>query len=155
LRKFPGTGLFLALQKNSKQNMMRYLLLLTLVASLFSCNNRDKIVMATSWKYDVEATRELMTKEPVSDAQLNFMEGVMNRLKDATVEFKKDNLLIINLNGEETTGYWKISGEQILMQVSKTSTPPYDIVEMTPQKLVLRPDSTDPFVFSRVMVPAK
>ena len=134
---------------------MRYLLLLTLVASLFSCNNPDKIVMATTWKYDVEATRELMTQEPVSDAQLNFMEGVMNRLKDATVEFKKDNLLIINLNGEEITGYWEIKSDQILMQMTKASAPPYDILEMTPQKLVLRPDSNDPFVFSRVMVPAK
>ncbi len=134
---------------------MRYLLLLTLVASLFSCNNPDKIVMATTWKYDVEATRELMTQEPVSDAQMNFMEGVMNRLKDATVEFKKDNLLIINLNGEETTGYWEIKSDQILMQMTKASAPPYDILEMTPQKLVLRPDSNDPFVFSRVMVPAK
>lgn len=134
---------------------MRYLLLLTLVASLFSCNNRDKIVMATTWKYDLEATRTLMTKEPVSDAQMNFMEGVMNRLKDATVEFKKDNLLVISLNGEETTGYWAISGDQILMQVTKASTAPYDILEMTPQKIVLRPDSNDPFVFSRVMVPAK
>ncbi len=134
---------------------MRYLLLLTLVASLFSCNNPDKIVMATTWKYDVEATRELMTQEPVSDAQMNFMEGVMNRLKDATVEFKKDNLLIINLNGEEITGYWEIKSDQILMQMTKASAPPYDILEMTPQKLVLRPDSNDPFVFSRVMVPAK
>lgn len=146
----------MALQKKLLNRiMMRYLLLLTLAFSMFSCNSRDKIVMATAWKYDLEATRELMTKEPVSDAQLNFMEGVMNRLKDATVEFKKDNLLIINLNGEETTGYWKISGDQILMQVTKTSAPPYDILEMTPQKIVLRPDSNDPFIFSRVMVPAK
>lgn len=134
---------------------MRYLLLLALVATIFSCNNRDKIVMATTWKYDLQATRELMTKEPVSDAQMNFMEGVMNRLKDATVAFKKDNLLVINLNGEETTGYWEIKGEQILMQVTKTSSAPYEIIEMTPEKLVLRPDSNDPFVFSRVLVPAK
>lgn len=136
--------------------MMRYLVLLALAASVLSCNNnRDKIVMATKWKYDIEATRALMTQEPVSEAQMNFMEGVMNRLQDATVEFKKDNQLVITLNEEETIGYWEIKGDEIRMQVTQAKVPFYQIIEMTPKKMVLRPNSNDPFVFSRVLVPVK
>ncbi len=135
---------------------MRFFLLLISAVALAACgNDRDKIVMGTPWKYDVEATRELLTENPVSEAQFNFMEGVMNRLKDATVEFKEDNLLLINIGDDQTTGYWAIKGDLILMQVTKVSSAPYKILEMTPQRIVLRPDSNDEFNFTRVLVPAK
>lgn len=135
---------------------MRYLLLFTIALTVFSCSNaRKDIVMKTPWKYDLEATRAILTGEPVSEAQVNFMEGVMNRLKDATVEFQKDNLLVINMGDDKTLGYWEISGDQILMQVTKQSTSPYDILEMTADRIVLKPDSDDQFSFVRVLVPAK
>ncbi len=135
---------------------MRYLLLLTIALFVFSCSNsRNKIVMGTPWKYDLEATRALMTQETVSEAQFNFMEGVMNRLKDATVEFQKDNLLVINIGEDKTLGYWEIKGDLILMQVTKQSTAPYEILEMTADRIVLKPVSEDQYNFTRVLVPVK
>ncbi len=135
---------------------MRYYLVLALALIFSACSNsREKIVMSTPWKYDVEAARALMTEKPTSEGQMNFMEGVMNRLKDATLEFRKDNLLMIKIGDDSTSGYWEIKGDLLLMQVTKESAPPYKILEMTPDKMVLYPNSESELNFTRVLVPAK
>ncbi len=136
---------------------MRFFLFSALVLVAMACNhNRNKILMQTPWKFDVEATRARLKEKPVSDAQVNYMEGVMKRLEQAKLEFKKDNLLVIQMpDGDSTLGYWAISGDQILMQVTKMSAPPYNILELTADRLVLEPTAGDEFDFVRILVPAK
>lgn len=136
---------------------MRFFLFLALTLTALACNQgRNKILMQTPWKFDVEAIRALLKEKPVSEGQVNYMEGIMKRLGQATLEFQKDNLLILRMpDGDSTLGYWAISGDQILMQVTKESAPPYNILEITPQRIMLEPTTKTDFDFVRILVPAK
>ncbi len=134
---------------------MRFFLFSALVFVAMACNySRDKILMQTPWKFDMEATRELLKEKSVSESQVNYMEGVMKRLGQTTLEFKKENLLVLRMpDGDSTLGYWAIKGNQILMQVTKESAPPYNILEMTPQRIMLEPTTKTDLDFVRVLVP--
>jgi hypothetical protein len=140
-----------------KKVTMRYFILVLLAATLLSCQTESKkqsaIFMGSKWKYDVEATEKLMTSEPKGQDQFNFMKGVMARLQDAELEFAKDNKLLIHFPDNTETGYWEVKSDQILMQVTKASAPPYNILEISSSKIVLRPESDHPYDFSRVLVP--
>lgn len=135
---------------------MRYLLFFALTISLFSCSNsRETILMSTPWKFDVEATKALLSGEAASEGQFNFMTSVMARLQDATIEFREDNVLVTNIGDKEELGYWDIKGDQMNMVVTKAAASPYDIVEFSPDRIVLKPSVEHQLSFTRVLVPAK
>ncbi len=135
---------------------MRYLLFFTLAFALFSCSNsRESILMSTPWKFDVEATKEIMNKETASEGQYNFMISVMTRLQDATLEFKDDDVFITTIGEKKETGYWDIKGDKMNMVVTKAAATPYDILEFSPDRIVLRPATEHQLSFTRVLVPAK
>jgi len=135
---------------------MRYLLFFTLAFALFSCSNsRESILMSTPWKFDVEATKEIMNKETASEGQYNFMISVMTRLQDATLEFKEDNVFVTKIGDKEELGYWDVKGNQMNMVVTKAAVSPYEIIEFTPDRIVLRPATEHQLSFTRVLVPAK
>lgn len=136
---------------------MRYLILVLLAATLFSCQSETKkqvdIFMGSKWKYDAEATENLMNAQPVGQDQFNFMKGIMARLQDAELEFAKENLLLLHLPDKTEKGYWEVKAGQILMQMTKTDAPPYNILEISETKIVLKPDSDHPYDFARVLAP--
>jgi hypothetical protein len=135
---------------------MRYLLFFTLSISLFSCSNsQEKILMSTPWKFDVEATKDILNKETASEGQYNFMMSVMARLQDATLEFKDDNVFVTKIGEKEELGYWDIKGKQMNMVVTKAAVSPYEIIEFSPDRIVLRPATEHQLSFTRVLVPAK
>lgn len=140
-----------------KKVIMRYLILVLLASTLFSCQSETKkqveIFMSSKWKYDAEATESLLKAETVGQDQFNFMKGIMARLQDAELEFAKENVLLLHLPDKTETGYWEVKGGQILMQMTKTDAPPYNIVEISGSKIVLKPDSDHPYDFVRVLVP--
>ncbi len=135
---------------------MRYLLFFALTISLFSCSNsRETILMSTPWKFDVEATKALISSEASSEGQYNFMTSVMARLQDATLDFREDNVLATTIGDKEELGYWDIKGDQMNMVVTKAAVSPYDIIEFSPDRIVLKPSVEHQLSFARVLVPAK
>lgn len=138
---------------------MRYfpLLLIFLVAA--ACNSsrkQNEELLLRKWQYDLEAIRSDLYQTPVSDRQVNYVDGVMDRLKFATLEFKPEGKLTLNLNNQDMPGTWELNsrGDEITINLSgipQTSV----ILELTEDRLVMRQKVETDLNFNRIMVPAE
>lgn len=137
---------------------MRYLPLILILVSVVSCQpaqQRTEELLMRKWKYDLEAIRKDLFKDPVSDRQVNYMEGVMARLKDATLEFKPEGKMTLHLNGQDMPGYWEVNKAGDILTINLTGIPqPSVIVELTSELLVMRQETETEMNFNRFLVPA-
>ncbi len=138
---------------------MRYLslfFLLLFVAACTSQKQENRELIMRKWKYDLEATRAELLKEPVSDRQVSYMEGVMDRLQFATMEFKPDGKITLNLNNQDMPGEWEMGPGGDEVTINLTGIPQTSVIlDLTKDRLVMRQKQESELNFDRVMVPAE
>lgn len=137
---------------------MRYISLLLVCSLVLSCQStrqQNEELLMRKWRYDLEAIRSDLFEDPVSDRQVSYVEGVMERLQNATLEFKPEGKLTLHLAGQDMPGYWELNSRGDELTINLSGIPQASVIlELTEDRLIMRQKEETDLNFNRHMVPA-
>jgi hypothetical protein len=117
---------------------------------------REAILKSHPWRVDPEASLAESSLEKMSGSEREVVESTLNNLRPATITFRPDSIVAIQLPDRTVEGVWVVreDGKAMLMQMTKVYTAFQEIEIMNDTIIKLLPNKEAGHLYKRIFVPA-
>ncbi len=138
--------------------MKNVLFIALAVCTLAGCanNNEVKQILVGKWKYDPPAIVQNAHDRQLTQQQIMAIEGAMLIYQNYVFEFQEDNTLILSGGSAPITGTYELNrdGSKIALNLD-SDAPMVDILEISPNRVVLAADTNRNILFQRILKPVQ
>lgn len=129
----------------------------TLVWSCTSDNKDIQFLYDTTWEFDVQSMRDSLDFPKLTPFEQAASVSGLTRIDGMTIKFREDSVVVLRqYDGTETLGGWLLSTDrkQMTIQISKVAVGAQQVLELTPERIVLAADRKQGFIYPKILVPA-
>lgn len=142
--------------------VFQFVALLAIAAStlVWSCTSDSKDIQFlydTTWEFDVHSMRDSLDFPKLTPFEQAASISGLTRIEGMTLKFRKDSVVELRqYDGTETLGGWLLSSDrkEMTIQISKVAVAAQQVLEFTPERIVLAADRKLGFIYPKILVPA-
>lgn len=128
----------------------------TLVWSCTSDSKDMQFLYDTTWEFDVQSMRDSLDFPKLTPFEQTASISGLTRIDGMTLNFRKDSVVVLRqYDGTETLGGWVLSKDrkEMTIQISKVAVAAQQVLEFTPERIVLAADRKLGFIYPKILVP--